>query len=131
MGDAMKHWKLWIGISLVFILGCLAGALGAGYYYKSHVQKVFQNPGRRTGIIMERLTRKLDLSDMQKEEVSTIVKKIQERSTDRHKVHREEMRAIFNEGISQIRKSLTPEQQEKLDQFQQKMEEKRKIRDSN
>lgn len=121
----MKHWKLWIGISLVFILGGVAGSLVTGYTLKKHDHGFLHNPARRTAFIVDRLTRKLDLSDAQKAEVEKIVQKTEEKSHARFMSHREEMKAIRNEGIAEIRKGLNPEQQEKMDQLRREFERKR------
>jgi Spy/CpxP family protein refolding chaperone len=125
MGDKMKHWKLWIGILLVFILGAVAGSLVTGYVLKEHEHGFSHNPAKRAAFIVDRLTRKLDLSDTQKAEVEKIIQKTEEKSHARFMSHREEMRAIRNEGIAEIRKGLTPEQQEKMDQLRQEFERKR------
>lgn len=130
MGDTMKHWKLWIGISLVFILGGVVGSLGTGYVLKEHEHRFFRNPAGRTGFIVERLTRRLALSDEQKAEVEKIVRKTQEKTRARFVSHREEMRSIRNEVISEIRKGLTPEQQEKMDQLHHEFERKRRMREN-
>jgi hypothetical protein len=129
MGDTMKLWKLWIGISLVFILGGVVGSLGTGYVLKEREHRVFHNPARRTGFIVEKLTRKLSLSDAQKAEIEVIVQKMQEKSQNRFTSHHEEMRSILNEGIAEIRKGLTPEQQEKMDQLHREFEKKRMMRE--
>jgi hypothetical protein len=123
----MNHWKLWIGITLVFILGGVAGSLVTGYVLKEHEHGFSHNPARRTAFIVDRLTRKLDLSEAQKAEIEKIVQKTEEKSHARFMSHREEMRAIRNEGIAEIRRGLTPEQQEKMDQLRREFEKKREI----
>lgn len=130
MGDRMNHLKLWIGVSLVFILGGLVGSLGTGYVLKEREHRFFRSPAGRTGFIVERLTRKLDLSDAQKADIATIVQKVQEKSHARFMSHREEMRSILNEGIAEIRKGLTPQQQEKMDQLHQEFQKKRRMREN-
>jgi hypothetical protein len=121
----MNHFKLWIGISLVFILGGVIGSLGTGYVLKEREHRFLRSPAGRTGFIVDRLTRKLELNDTQKSRVATIVQKIQEKSHSRFMTHREEMKSILNEGIAEIRKELTPQQQEKMDQLHRKFEKKR------
>jgi hypothetical protein len=130
MGDGMKRWKLWIGLSLVFILGGVIGSLGTGYVLKEREHRFFRNPAGRTGFIVERLTRKLDLTETQKAEIEKIVQKMQEKSRPRFMSHHEEMRSILNEGLAEIRKRLTPRQQEKMDQLHQEFERKRMMRES-
>jgi Spy/CpxP family protein refolding chaperone len=131
MGDRMKRWKLWIGISLIFMLGAGLGSLGTGYVLKDQREhRFFHTPAGRTGFIVERLTRKLDLTQTQKAEIETIVQKMQEKSRPRFQSHREEMRSILNEGLAEIRKKLTPEQQEKMDRLHQEFERNRMMRES-
>lgn len=129
-GDTMTHWKLWIGISLIFILGGVVGSLGTGYVLKEREHRFFRDPAGQTGFIVERLTRKLDLSDAQRAEVEKIIRKTQEKSRVRSMSHREEMRSIRNEVIGEIRKGLTPEQQKKMDRLHQEFERKRRMRDN-
>ncbi|MFH0726336.1 MAG: hypothetical protein V2B19_08320 [Pseudomonadota bacterium] len=130
MGDRMNHFKLWVGISLVFILGGVIGSLGTGYVLKEREHRFFHSPAGRTGFIVERLTRKLELSDAQKADIATIVQKIQEKSHTRFMSHREEMRSILEEGIAEIRKKLTPPQQEKMDRLHREFEKKRMMRET-
>jgi Spy/CpxP family protein refolding chaperone len=130
MGDGMKRWKLWMGILLIFLLGGGLGSLGTGYVLKEHEHRFSHNPARRTGHIVEKLTKKLNLSDAQKAQTEVIVKKTQEKSHSRFMSHREEMRSILNEGIAEIRKGLTPQQQGKMDQLQEEFERKRLKREN-
>jgi hypothetical protein len=130
MGDRMNHFKLWIGISLVFISGGVVGSLGTGYVLKEREHRFFHSPAGRTGFIVERLTRKLALSDGQKADIAKIVQETQEKSHTRFMSHREEMRSILHEGIAEIRKKLTPPQQEKMDQLHREFEKKRMMREN-
>jgi Spy/CpxP family protein refolding chaperone len=126
----MKRWKLWIGILLVFFLGGAVGSLGTGYVLKEHEYRFLHNPARKTGYIVEKLTKKLDLNEDQKEQIKAIVQKTQETSHARFLLHREEMRSILNEGIAEIRKGLTPRQQEKMDQLHEEFERRRTSREN-
>ena len=122
----MKRWKLFAGIVLVFTLGGLAGSLGMGWYIKKKMTPLRMAPKTRRTFIIEKLTRKLDLTDKQ---IPRIEKILAEVDLKRRQYHIE-IRKIRTESISQMKKELTPDQQTKLDKLHRKWEQRRKKRRS-
>jgi Spy/CpxP family protein refolding chaperone len=118
----MKKWKLFAGIVLVFALGGAAGSLGMGWYIKKKTAPLRMEPKARKTFIIEKLARKLDLTDNQ---IPKIEKILTEVDLKRRK-YRAEIRKIRTESISQMKKELTPEQQVKLDELHEKWKLRRK-----
>ena len=120
----MKRWKLIVGITLVFALGLVAGSLGTGLYFKHWVYpyKVKGDPKTRKTFVVEKLTRKLGLTENQKSRFEEIFDGLEKK----RRVLRSEFRKIRTEGISQMKRELNPDQQKKLDQLHQAFERRKK-----
>jgi len=71
--------------------------------------------------VTKRLTSKLDLSPTQETAIGKTVFDTQQRILDLRSRYQPEARAIIEESMQQMRKELTPEQQEKLDRIYQRM----------
>ncbi len=118
----MKRSKLFIGLFLVFILGVLAGGLGVGLYVK-HQRTTFleSRHGRHTDFILQKLTRKLELSSEQHKEIKAILSDAEKSMLAFREKNRPEIEAIFKEHEQRIRSILSEEQREKFDQCQNRM----------
>jgi Spy/CpxP family protein refolding chaperone len=116
----MKKWKLYAGLVLIFILGVVAGSLGDRFVHKQRFDRFRKDPGARKTLFLERLTKKLDLTEEQKKVFEQIVTRIDERMQGHRKQKRSEMKAIMDEGFSQMSEQLTPEQKKKLDKMRKK-----------
>ena len=110
----MKKWKLYVGLVLVFLLGVAAGSLGDRLIHKQRFDRFRKDPGARKTLFMERLTRKLDLTEEQKKAFEQIVTQIDEKMQGHLDQKSSEMKAIMDDGFSQMSRQLTPEQQKKL-----------------
>lgn len=119
-------WKLMAGVTLVFILGALVGALGTGVYLKHQHPFFKRDMGSRKTFIIKKLTRKLDLTNVQKRRIEKIVDQMHMMAEKRFQEHRKEMRKAFEEGFSEMKKELSPAQQKKLDEMIKKIERRRK-----
>jgi Spy/CpxP family protein refolding chaperone len=84
---------------------------------------------RRRGLhkkwLLERLSRKLELSTEQKEKVSQVMKEGWGKTSQEMKKMREQIRAIRKETDSRIEKLLTPAQLEKFKAFKERLRERR------
>ena len=120
----MKRWKLIVGITLVFALGLVAGSLGTGLYFKHWVYpyKVKGDPKTRKTFVVEKLTRKLGLTENQKTRFEEIFDEVEKKRRGLHS----ELRKIRAESMSLMKKELTPDQQKKLDQLHQAFELRKK-----
>ena len=122
----MKNWKLIIGILLIFILGVLAGLLGAGYYLKEYRLNIQKNTSFRTEFIVKRLGRRFGLNDEQRQKVRTIIENMQKKKNARFMEHLAAIGEMRREGFNEIRNELTPAQQKKMDQLNKEFERRRK-----
>lgn len=116
----MKKWKLYTGLILVFVLGVVAGSLGNRYIHKHRFERFRKEPGARKTLFVERLTRKLNLTEEQKKVFEGIVSRMDERMQEHRSQVRSEVKAIIDEGFSQMSRHLTPEQQEELDKMRKR-----------
>jgi hypothetical protein len=118
----MKHWKLVLGVALIFIFGALAGSISTGYYIKkfhsrpasSRYDKVF---------ILERMTKELNLTADQKVQVGKILDRLEEK-------RRENISGITSEfrlAVTQIKKELQPDQQRKFDLMREEFRKRKKL----
>jgi len=117
----MKRWKLIAGIILVFVLGVLSGTLGTGLYVKQKMKPIRQDPKAKRTVIIEKLTRGLDLKESQIPKIEKILDELDQRRRE----YRQEIRKMRTESISRMKKELTPEQQKRLDQLHQEWEKRR------
>ena len=122
----MNRWKLISGVVLVFVLGVLAGSMGTGFYFKHRLVPSKRDPRSRKAFIMEKLSRKLDLTQSQKIRIEKIVSKMVDRRREYFVKRRPEIRRIMDHGFSQIKKELNSDQQKKLDALREKFEKRRK-----
>lgn len=118
----MKNWKLWVGIITIFLAGNCIGAVGAGLALRHIVVSTLaEGPPAVYRLVTKRLTSKLDLSPTQETAIGKTVFDTQKRILDLRSRYQPEARAIIEESLQQMRKELTPEQQEKLDRIYQRM----------
>jgi len=120
----MVKIKFVAGISLVFLLGALAGALGTGFYFKGHVEK-FLEGGPPKEKIMRRLTKTLELTPGQQEKIEPILAEAHRSLLDLRQKSFPEMRRIREESFALIKKELNPDQQKKLEDLKSRLKKHR------
>jgi hypothetical protein len=134
-GHAMKRWRLWVGLIVLFVSGVLIGFWGGGYAQKRIiVQRLEAQPGERGRLIMQRLTGWLDLSEEQQRKIAPLVKQAQTELEAEWAQYLPKVRQIRQESTDEIRKLLTPKQREKYDRYLERQKErhlKRKTGKSN
>jgi Spy/CpxP family protein refolding chaperone len=126
----MKHWKLWAGITLVFILGLSVGSIGSNIFY-GHGFSHFghKDAAERNAEVLERFRKDLSLTDPQATRVKAIIAQMETQRTEYFRKSRTELKAITESGFALIRLELTPEQQKLFDDYQARMEKARKERE--
>lgn len=117
----MKRAKAMIGIVLLLALGALAGALGTGYLMKQRIQDFFHGPEPPLSMILNRMSRELELSREQQEKIRPILKKTRTKMTALREKYRPEFQSVFNGSLRDIEAILNDEQKPKLNQFLERM----------
>ncbi len=124
----MKKWRLIAGVTLVFILGVMAGSVGTRLYQRNWAERFWKDPAARKTLILKRLTRELGLREEQKQEFKTIIEDVDQKMEGRHRENRAAIRSILQEGFSRMMERLDPAQQEKLKELKARREERLKDR---
>ena len=126
----MKHWKLWMGIVLVFILGLVVGSMGSNILYGRGFKHFgHKDAAARNAEILERFRKDLSLTDLQTIRVKAIIAQMDTQRTEYFRKSRAELKEMMESGFALIRLELTPEQQKQFDAYQERMEKERKERE--
>jgi Spy/CpxP family protein refolding chaperone len=114
----MKNFKAIAGILLVFLLGAAGGALVTHMIHKARFEHFISGGHRmREDVIVERLTRKLDLDGNQQQQVKAIVHETHDGiSQVRSRMH-PQIEAMLTVGQDRIKAVLRPDQREKFDRI--------------
>lgn len=111
----MKNFKAIAGILLVFLLGAAGGALVTYMIQKAHFEQYISgNHKIREEVIVERLTKKLDLDSRQQEQVKAITHETHEGIGSLKKSIRPQIEVLLTKGQERIAAVLRPDQQEKF-----------------
>jgi len=123
----MSKWKIWVGLLVLFLSGVLIGSLGTRMYVRHKISGMFakERPVIRD-LFFHRLTRELDLSKEQMQEIEQIASRAAEEFHALRREHRGEAEAILDQAVSEMRKYLSPEQQEQLERIRERMKTWRK-----
>jgi Spy/CpxP family protein refolding chaperone len=125
-GVFMDKLKLAAGVSILLIVGALAGSLGTVVYYKKRVEK-FEAGGppvsERVQIVSRRFSDDLDLTNDQRAEIEKIVRESQEKIFSLGRRVFPEIEEINKQTFDSIRDRLTDEQKDKMDKLVQRMKD--------
>ncbi len=114
----MKKWKLWAGLSAIFLSGVLAGFTLGGVHAKRTLDQVLSGEHTRPyQIIVKRLDRELKLSESQRTHIEGIVCRAHAELFKIRQMHQPEIDRILSGGIAEMKEKLTEEQSKKLDAF--------------
>lgn len=117
----MKTWKLWLGLIAIFLAGICIGATGTALVIRHTVLSALsEGPPAITRFLVTRLTNKLHLSPQQAAAINTTMVQTQQRLLELRSRYQPEARGIVDDGLAQMRRELTPEQQQQLEQLHQK-----------
>ena len=122
----MKKWRLVIGVALVFILGALAGSAGTQLYQRQWSDRFWKDPAERRAAFLQRLTRKLQLTEAQQKEFKVMIEEVDRKLQALRRENRAEIKRIIDESFAQMKGKLDPEQQKKLEEFRARHEERRR-----
>lgn len=121
----MNRLKLMTGVILVFVVGLLAGAVIAGYYYKERIND-FAGGGppesARIRMLLDRFSHDLKLSDAQKSKIEKILRDVQDEIYQLRRQTFPQIEVLNDKGLEQIKAILDNEQREKFNSFQDKMQ---------
>jgi hypothetical protein len=127
----MQKWKLVIGVVLVFALGAAVGSLATGLYMKrTRVSPPRHDPEARKAFIMEKLSRELNLSELQRSRIAAVVDQLQEKRQEHFRRTRSTLKEIMDEGFLLMKKELSPVQQKKFDEMRKRFEKRRREREA-
>ena len=124
----MKKWRLVGGITLVFILGVLAGALGTQLYHSHRLERFRKDPAERREAFLKMLNRELGLTPRQNREIRVLVEDLDKKLEAYNLKKHADIKKLFDENFARIKERLTPDQQRKLKEMRAKHEERRKKR---
>lgn len=122
----MKKLKLWSGILLIFILGCLAGSFTTQWFVHERIASFHKNPPAR--FLMHHLARQLDLSEKQKQAIRIIVNRSCTQLHAQRDTLKPQFDQIMDETFAEIARELNPDQQQKLKEFRQNMQRRSRHR---
>ncbi|MFC1884831.1 hypothetical protein ACFL2O_08675 [Thermodesulfobacteriota bacterium] len=114
--------KLWAGLTLVFILGLLAGAFGTIYYYNYRMDRFskYAHPARKH-ILLRKLSQELNLSEEQKAEIEKIFEQYKTKIDDVRAVYLPEVRKLSDQMIKDIMKHLDSEQKSRMERIKKRI----------
>ncbi len=114
----MKNMKFVLCILLVFIIGAASGGLAMNIVYKCHLEAFLRGDRKaREEILLNCLSRKLDLDGRQLEQARAIVEKAHAEMDNIRNQYRPRMEALMDRSRAEMRQILKPDQMEKFDQF--------------
>ena len=118
-------WKLGLGLLLIFRTGLCVGAISTKLIMYKRVTELFKEVPPAIGrIISQRLTKQLQLDQEQQKIVERQVRLTQQRILALRKLYQPEAKSIIRQGFADIRQGLTPQQQTKLDEIYQRVEQR-------
>jgi Spy/CpxP family protein refolding chaperone len=114
----MKNIKYVLCILLIFVLGAASGGLVMHIVYKSHMETFLSGDRKaREEILLNRLSRRLDLDQSQREKVRAIVEETHVEMNNIRKQYRPQMEAVLEKSRTEMRQILRPEQLGKFEKF--------------
>ena len=104
-------WKAAIGILLVFLLGCAAGALSASVFFHHSMALLLQrDPNATANALEKRLTHQIDLAPDQHDEIHRILMDYLKSRKQLQAQIQPEIQALNLQTFQQIRSVLRPDQ---------------------
>ncbi len=120
--NRMNPWKVWGGLTLLFLSGTLIGGVVTHCYLQSQLESRWEaGPKAKKPWMMERLTRHLDLTAHQQARLGPIVGQAQDDLLALRAQQQPQVEAIWNRTLASVKPGLTPGQQRKLDEFEKKL----------
>lgn len=118
----MKKWRLVGGVILVFALGVLAGSVGPQVYHRYWVERFWKDPATRKTALLEKLTKKLHLSEAQQKEFIPIIEEADQKLEVARQSTRADIKRILDDGFARMKEKMNPGQQQMLEELRAKHE---------
>ena len=113
------------GVSVVFLLGVITGALGTGIVVRRGIRQFVERaPDTHRNILMRRLTRELQLTETQRPQVEAIVQAGEEEIRAFMQQSHTDFSAMMQRRIAEIKAILTLEQQQQLDRIVERLQKR-------
>ncbi|MHC1727187.1 MAG: hypothetical protein AB9866_14470 [Syntrophobacteraceae bacterium] len=114
----MKKWKLWAGLTAIFLSGVVVGFTLGGAHTKRALDNMLSGEHTRSyDVIVSRLDRELKLSESQRAHVESIVCRTHAELFKIRQMHQPDIERIISGGIAEMKEKLTDEQGRQLDAF--------------
>jgi hypothetical protein len=114
----MSRLKLWGGLAVLFGTGVLTGILGTVVYVDiERPPRGEHGPAAQHERIMKRLTQELALTAAQRSDVEPIVTRTHLAILDLRFSHQPEIEHILEDGVVELKATLSSEQQAALDKM--------------
>ncbi|MCX7886346.1 MAG: hypothetical protein N3B01_03685 [Verrucomicrobiae bacterium] len=114
----MRHWKVILGVTAVFLLGALAGALLMHRIYQKRIRSYVRNQAAVSSEwIVRQMSRQLKLTAEQREKLLPVINDTRRRLNEIRVESEPKIRETFQDMERQIREILTPEQRDKFDKL--------------
>lgn len=120
----MKRWKVVVGVMAVFALGVLAGGILTHGFYQKLILRVSKGPTEFRRVMVEHLSRQLDLTESQRVEADRIIREAQTEFQEIRKEVQPQVEDILKRAENEMRAQLDEKQRERFN----KLIEKRKSR---
>jgi len=113
----MSQSKLWAGLILLFGSGVLTGIVAAYLYGTVERPRPAESGLAQHERIMKRLTDELSLTAGQQADIQPIVTRAHTAILELRLSHQGEVEEILGHGMAELKRTLSKEQQDKLDQM--------------
>jgi predicted component of type VI protein secretion system len=112
-----KTWKAILGVILVYLFGCLSGAVSTSIFFQHKMIQFLRHPAvALSGELEKRLTKNLELDANQKQQVhECFLENLQQRK-DLQKTIQPQVQALNQQTLERISAILRPDQREQFDQ---------------
>jgi Spy/CpxP family protein refolding chaperone len=105
-----------LGVILLFIFGMIAGIAVTLTFEGLVIKRALANPDRGWDILSRRMSRELNLTDEQKDQIKVILENTRDELARIREQAAPQVDTVLDNSRTEIEKILTPEQQEKFDQ---------------
>ena len=125
----MAKWKIWAGLLVLFVSGVLIGSVGTRIYVRHKISGMIarERPFIRN-LFLHRLTRELDLTKEQRQEIEQIANRTAEQFHELQRQHRAQVEDILDQAVTDMKEDLSPEQQKQVDEIRNQMKVWHKMR---
>jgi hypothetical protein len=115
MNEASKRWKIWMGLTALFLSGAVVGGAATGFYVKARIARVIRGgPVMAREIMIRRMSRALDLSPDQQKQAERIVASAQAELQALREGARPQAQIVIKRATDDLKSLLSKPQRKKL-----------------